>query len=218
MRCQFVCLWLWVVLVCGAVGAALSGALCVLLGAVWHACAWLGFRDLLSGAVLRLVSLGCFCCVLLSRAAVFSACFFLRCSVPSVVVPPVLVCVVLGRGVSCSLTWPCSVAFLCWLLLRSAVWCSAVLWCVSLFRAVLFVSLRCLGRVLPRPLLWRVVVLCLSLGAVLCRPAVLPVVRVLSFLVPCFWVPPFSRRPFRGAVLVRLCRCSLCGTLSPLWR
>ena len=73
--CQFVCLWLSVVLVCGAVGAAVCGALCVLPGAVWRACAWLGFRTLLSGAVLRLVLLGCFSFVLLSRA-VFSAGFF----------------------------------------------------------------------------------------------------------------------------------------------
>ena len=189
VRCRFVCFWLWVVLVCDAVGAAVCGALCVLPGAVWRACAWLGSGALPSGAVLRLVLLGCFCCVLLSRAAVFSAAFFF-CVGPclSVVVPPVLVCVVLGRGVSCCLAWPCCVAFLCWLLLRCAVWCSAVPWCVSWFRAVLFVSLRCFGGVLPRPLLWRVVVLCLSLGAVLCRPAVLPVVRVLSFLVPFFCV------------------------------
>ena len=108
--------------------------------------------------------------------------------------------------------------FLCWLLLRCTVWCFAVPWCVSWFCAVLFVSLRCLGRVLPRPLLWRVVVLCLSLGAVLCRSAVLLVVRVLSFLVPCFWAPPFLRRLLCGAVLVCRCRCSLCGALSPLLR
>ena len=219
VRCRFVCLSLWVVLVCGAVGAAVCGALCVLPGAVWCACAWLGFPALLLGAVLCLVLLGCVCCVLLSRAAVFSAGFFFR-VVPclSVVVPPVLVCVVLGRSVSCCLAWPCRVAFLWWLLLRCAVWCSAVPWCVSWFRAVLFVSLRCLGRVLPRRLLWRVVVLCLSLGAVLCRPAVLPVVCLLSFLVPCFWVPSFLRRLLCGAVLVCLCRFSLCGALSPLWR
>ena len=142
------------------------------------------------------------------------------CVVPClfVVVPPVLVCVVLGRDVSCCLAWPCLVAFLCWLLVRCAVWWSAVPWCVSLFRAVLFVLLRCLGRVLPCLLLWPVAVLCLSLGAVPCRPAVLPLVRVLSFLVPCFWVPPFSRRLLCCALLVCLCRCSLCGALSPLWR
>ena len=82
VRCRFVCSRLWVVLVRGAVGAAGCGALCVLPGAVWRACAWPGFRALLSGAVLRLVLLRCFCFVLLSRAAVFSAVFFLRCSVP----------------------------------------------------------------------------------------------------------------------------------------
>ena len=212
MRCCFVCLWLWLVLVCGAVGAAVCGALCVLPGAVWRACAWLGFRALLSGAVLRLVLLGCFCCVLLSRAAVCSACFFFS----------------LVR------------AFLWWSPLFWSVWCSAVV-CLAVLRgpvalrscagfccavpfgalpccALLFVLLRCLGRVLPRPLLWCVVVLCLSLGAVLCCPAVLPVVRVLSFLVPCFWVPPFLRRLLCGSVLVCLCHCSLCGALSPLWR
>ena len=74
------------------------------------------------------------------------------------------------------------------------------------------------GRVLPRPLLWRVVVLCLSLGAVLWCPAVLPVVCVLSFLVPCSWAPPVSWRLLCGAVFVCRCRCSLCGALSPLWR
>ena len=60
--------------------------------------------------------------------------------------------------------------------------------------------------------------LCLSLDAVLCRPAVLPVVQVLSFLVPCFWTPPFSWCLLYSAVLVYLRRCSLCGALSSLWR
>ena len=77
VRGRFLCLWLWGVLVCGAVGAAACGVLCVLPGAVWRACALLGSRALLSGAVLRLVLLGCFCCSLLSHAAVFSAGFFL---------------------------------------------------------------------------------------------------------------------------------------------
>ena len=150
------------------------------------------------------------CCVLLCSLLVF----FLRCSVRFRGGPCCFVCVVLRLAV-----WHGPVAlFLCWLLLRCAVWCSAVPWCLSWFCAVLFVLLRCLGRVLPRPLLWRVVVLCLSLGVVLCRPAVLLVVHVLSFLVPCFRAPPFSWRLLCGAVLVCRYRCSLCGALSPLWR
>ena len=56
-------------------GAAVCGVLCVLPGAVWRACVWLGSCALLSGAVLCWVLLCCFCCVLLSRAAVFSAGF-----------------------------------------------------------------------------------------------------------------------------------------------
>ena len=106
--------------------------------------------------------------------------------------------VVLCRAASCCSAWPCFVAFLCWFLLRCADLCSVVPWCGSWFCAVLFVSLRCLGRVLPRPLLWRVVVLCLSLSAVLCRSAVLPVVR---------------RLPFRGAPCAVLCWCACVNTL-----
>ena len=141
------------------------------------------------------------CCVLLSSLLVF------LCVVPCLSVLP--------RAVSVSLVL-CRVAFLCWFALRCAVWCSAVPWCLSWPCAVLFVLLRCSGSVLPCPLLWRIVVLCMSLGAVLCRRPMLPVFRVLSFLLPCFWAPLFSWRLLCGAVLVCPRRCSLSGALSPL--
>ena len=175
--CVVRCRWSVGVVLRSVVPCLFCPVLCVVLVLGWVApCA------LLSGAVSP------FCCVLLSPAAVVSAGFFFFSVVPclSVVVPAVSACVSLCLDAICCLAWPCRVAFLCLFLLRSAVWCCAVTWCVSSFSAVLFVSLRSLGRVFPRPLLWWTVVLCLSLGAVLCCPAVLPVVRVLSFLVPCF--------------------------------
>ena len=79
VRCRFVCLWLWVVLVCGTVGAAVCGAFCVLCGMLvlgWdfvpccpaRCCAW-------SCLAVFVV----FCCrVLLCSLLVF----FLPCSVP----------------------------------------------------------------------------------------------------------------------------------------
>ena len=106
-------------------------------------------------------------------------------------------------------------------MLVSAALCRFVL-CCAVVRLLVLCCVVCLvavlGRILPRLLLWRVVALCLSLGAVLCRPAVLPVVRLLLFLVPCFLALPVSWRPLCGAVLVCLRRCCLCGTLLPLWR
>ena len=76
-------------------------------------------------------------CSVVACCCVF--CWFFFCVVPclSVVVPPVSICVVLGRGGSCFLAWPCRVAFLCWLLVRCAVWCSAVPCCGVCFVAVL---------------------------------------------------------------------------------
>ena len=78
---------------------------------------------------------------------------------------------------------------------------------------MLFVLLRCWGRVMPRPLLWRIVVLCLSLGALLCSLVVLPMARVMSFLVPCLWAPPFSWTP---CVVPHSCACvvALCAVVS----
>ena len=140
VRCRFVCLWLWGVLVCGAVGAAVCAALCVLPGAVWRACAWLGFHALLSGAVLRLVLLGCFCCVPLSRAAVFSAFFFFALfpAFPwwSLLFWSVWCVLLFGVALSHCVLVLASVA-LCRLVLCHAVVCFLVLWCVVSFVAVL---------------------------------------------------------------------------------
>ena len=156
------------------------------------------------------------CCVLLcSLLVVFVALFlaFLWCS--GLFLPmccPAVVRLAAQR-------WPYRVAVLCWFLLHCAVWRPVVPWCVSSFCAVLFVSLRCSGRVLPRPLLWWVVVLCFSLGAVLCGPAELPVGRVLPFFVPCFRAPPFFVTPLvRCCVGVPTSFLSLCGAVSLLWR
>ena len=214
VRCRFVFLWLWVVLVCGAVGAAVCGALCVFPGAVWRACAWLGFRALRSGAVLRLVLLGCFFCVLLSRAAVFPAGFFF---------------LALFR------------VFPWWSLLFWSVWCSAVV-CLAVCRgpvalrscagfccAVPFGPLPCLGASLGSVLCclfrcgaWVASCLVRCCGVLLC--SVCPWARCWVVLPRCLWsvccrsLCRVSGRLLCGAVLLCLCPCSLCGALSPLWR
>ena len=75
----FVFLWLWCVMLCGA---AVCCVLCVLRGAVWRACVGLGSCALLSAVVLCWVLMCYLCCVLLSRVAVLSACFFFPFSLP----------------------------------------------------------------------------------------------------------------------------------------
>ena len=164
----FVCLWLWGVLVCGAVGAAVCGALCVSPAAVWRACAWLGSCALLSGAVLRLVLLGCFCCSLLSCAAVFSAgCFFCVLLCVSVVVCVVLVCVVLGRGAACCVAWACRVV----LVLASVALCRLVL-CRAVVRLLVLCCVVCFVAVLRSGLASSAAVACCCALSVLGRGAV----------------------------------------------
>ena len=139
VRGQFVCPGLWGVLVCVAVCTAVCGVLCVLPRAVRCACAMLGSCALMSGAALWLVLVCCFCCVLLSRAGVFSAGFFLRCSLPCRGVPCCLGpwCVLLfGVALSRCVLVLVSVALCCLELCRAVVrlW---VLCCVVRFLAVL---------------------------------------------------------------------------------
>ena len=93
------------------------------------ACLWLAGCSRLAvrrGVALGLVGLFLLCSAVACCCVLCS--FFFFCVVPclSVVVHAVLVCVVLSRGASCCLAWPCCVAFLCWLLSRCANWCSAV--------------------------------------------------------------------------------------------
>ena len=57
-------------------GAVVRGVFGVVPGVVWRACVGLGSRVVLFGAVLCWVLLCCFCCVLLSCAAAFSAGLF----------------------------------------------------------------------------------------------------------------------------------------------
>ena len=211
--CRFVLFWLLGVLLCGAVGAAVCGALCVLPGAVWRACAWLGLRALLSGAVLRLVLLGCLCCVLLSCAAVFSAGVFFA----------------LFR------------AFLWWSLLFWSVWCSAVcsaVWrgpvafrsCAGLWCAVPCGALPCRGAFLCSVLCclfrcgaWVLSCLVLCCGVLLC--SVCPWARCRVVLPCCLWSAcccllcrVSGCLLFRGASCVVLCWCAcvvaLCAVLS----
>ena len=101
-------------------------------------------------------------------------------------------------------------AALCCLVLLFAVVCLLVLCCVVCFFAVLPSRLASSAAIAG----CRAV----SSSMVLCCPAVLPVVRVLSFLVPCFRAPVVSWRLLCGALLA--CpRCFfLCGALSPLLR
>ena len=144
--------------------------------------------------------------------------FFLRCSLPFRGAPGCFClcgappwCVLLFT-VALSRCVPVSASFaLCRLVVCRAVVCLLVLCCVVGFGCGACVA-SCLVRCC------RFVVLFLSLGVVLCRPAVLPVVRLLLFLMPCFWARPFSWSLLCGAPLVCLCRCSLCDALSPLWR
>ena len=99
-----------------------------------------------------------------------------------VVLPAVSVCLVLCRGVCCCLAWLYRVVFVCWSRVRCAVWFVAVfLSCGASSAAVA----GCCA---------------LSLGAVLCCPAVLPVVPGLSFLLPCVWSPSLG-----GASCAVLC-------------
>ena len=207
------CPGLWGVLVCGSVGAAVCGALCVLPGAVWRGCAWLGSRALLAGAVLCLVLLCCFCCVLLSRAAVFSAGFFF--------------------ALFLAFPW-CSVLF--W-----SVWCSAVVRlavrrgpvalrsCAGFCCAVPFGALPCRGAALGSVLCclfrcgaWVASCLVRCCGVLLC--SVCPWARCCVILLCCLWsgccrsLCRVSRRlPFRGATCVVLCWCAcvvaLCAVL-----
>ena len=211
--------WLWCPVLCPvSCGAAVFGVFCVLPGAVWRACFWLGSCPPLWGTELCWVLLCFFCCALLSCAAVFSADFFLRCSLPLRGAPGcfclcgVLTWCILLFGVALSRCVLVLVpAALCHLLLRCAVVRLLVLCCVVSFVVVLQWRLASSAAVAA-------VALCLSLGMVMSCPAVLPVVQVLSFLVPCFLAPPVPWRLLCGAVLVCLRRCSLCGALSPLWR
>ena len=213
VRGRFVSLWLSGVLACGAVGAEPCGALCVLPGAVWRACAWLGSRALLSGAVLRWVLFGCFCCSLLSRAAVFSAVFF-----------------ALFR------------AFPWWSVLFRSVWCSAVVRLAVWRRpvalrsnagfccAVPFGALPCRGASLGSVLCclfccgaWVASCLVCCCGVLLC--SVRPWARCCVVLLCRLWsvccrslCRVSGRLPFRGTSCVVLCWCAcvaaLCAVLS----
>ena len=199
---------------CGAVGTPVCGALSVLPGAVWRACAWLGFRALLSSAVLRLVLLGCFCFVLLSHAAVFSADFFFA----------------LFR------------AFPWWSFLFSSVWCSAVVclavWCgpvalrscAGFCCAVPFGAPPCRGASLGSVLCcsfrcgaWVASCLARCCGVLLCSLCVWA--RCCVVLPCCLWsvccrslCRVSGCLPFCGASCVVLCWCACvvapCAVLS----
>ena len=122
----------------------------------------------------------------------------------------VSVCQVLCGGVSCCLAWLCCIVLLCWFMLRCAIWRSVVLSCVVCLVAVL----------LSRLALSSAVAGCcaLCLGGVLCCPAELPVLGLLSLLVLCFWAPVVLWRLMCGAVPACLRGCFLCRALLPLWR
>ena len=110
----------------------------------WYCVACLCWAGFLRRAVWRAVVLGPAVLFLLCSADACCCvlCFFF-CVVHclSVVARAVSVCVVLCRGASCCSAWPCRVAFLCWFLLRCAVWCSVPPWCV--YRSVLCCLFRC---------------------------------------------------------------------------
>ena len=205
--CGALCCAVSCVLSCGAAvcGVACS-AFCLVLGGV-----------LVLGVVLALVLMCPSCCGLLLCAVVFSrVSFFRRCSLPS---PGALGCFCLCGAVPwCVLLFGVALlrcvlvlvsAALCWLVLCCAVVCLLVLCCVVCFVAVLLSHLASPAAVAG--------CCALSLGAVLCSPALLPVVWVLSFLVLCFLGPLVSCSLLCGAVLARLHRCFLCDALSPVW-
>ena len=98
-----------------------------------------------------------FCSAVMCSCVLSCPLFFGLARCLRVVLPAASVCLVCCCGVSCCLAWLCRFVFVC-----CAVWCSVVPWCVTSFCAVSFFWLRCFCRVLPRQLLWRVVVLCPS--------------------------------------------------------
>ena len=143
--------------------------------------------------------------------------FFWRCSLPF--------CGAAGCFCLCgALTW-CVLLFgvavsRCVVVLVSAALCCLVL-CCAVARLLVMCCVVCFVAVLGSRLASSAAVAgscALSLGPVLCCPAVLPVVGLLSFLVSLFWAPLVSWCLLCGAVLVCLRRFTLCGALSPLWR
>ena len=198
--------------------AAVCGVLCVLPGAVWRACVGLGSCALLSGAVLCWVLLCFFCCVLLSRAAVFPAGFFFAlllafpwCSGSFLSVwCSALVRRALRRALS-----------RCVLVLVSAALCCLVL-CCAMVRLLVLCCVVAVVAVLGSRLASSAAVAGCCALSVLGRGAVLSccAARGLGavFLVPCFRAPLSSWRLLCGAALACLRRCSPCGALSLPWR
>ena len=195
------------VLSCGtAVCGVACFAFCLLSGLLvsgYGSCA------VLSGAVLCWVLLCWFCCALLLRAVLFSAVFLGVVPCLFVLLRRVAVYVVLCRGASWCLAWLCRVALFRWLLVRCVVVCLMVLCCVVCFVALLVSRLALYAAVAGS--------YALSLDAVLCSPAVLPVVWVLSFFLPCFLAARVSWRLLCGAVLACLRLRFVRRAPLPLW-
>ena len=178
--------------------AAVCGVFCVLPGAVWCGCVGLHSCALLSGAVLCWVLFCCFCRVAPSRAAVFSAVFFLRWSLPPRLAPGCFClcsapqwCVLLfGAALSCCGLVLAAFALCCLVLCRAVVRL-LVLCCFVCFVAVLgprlassaAVAGRCAPSVLGRG--------AVSSCCAACGPAAVPSCAVFlgasPFVAPLVW-------------------------------
>ena len=209
------CCAVWCVL---SSGAAVCGVACFSLCLVLRGVVVFGWSSFatLSGAVWCWVLLCCLCCALPQRAVLFSAAFLGVALFFSVVPLAVSVWSVLVFGVGrpcCALVLVS--AALCRFVLCSAKVCLVVLYGVVCFVVVL-VSCPASSAAVAGSC-------ALCLGLLLCSPAALHVVTVLSFLVPCFLAPLHSRRLLCGAVLafcvVLSCPsgAGLCHVLLPVF-